>query len=301
MKILSRLVVDINEILNIFAVVDNAEKVWLNDLACEVRPIEEVKITSENCPTNAEAIAFGYTNPIEEESIVLGEACYFLDKGFTHSIRMKMDRKSTGLRVENKNYFKQMHPPSRYKIEFLMAAQMDELNVRLEQKLNRKDIPFLQQRHFIEPNFLMNKQYSSILKLGWNFFMANGMDNLPNWDLLLDDVFKAMDDGKSFVVQFGTRGILQLPNAENKMTEIYLDDAEKRFPVPQFLTLTVEENSTKNVFLVLNDPKENAINLEEYNDIRSKCNSCDHITWLTKLKANNVYKDVKKGKVFCCN
>lgn len=283
-----------------FLVVNDVEKNWLKDLACEVRPIEEVVKPITGCPDNSESIEYGYSNPMKKESFVLGEACYSETEGRTIFIHTKVNgNRNVYLRTENENYFKQNHPSSSYKVQYLMALQLDTLNERLKNKLKIVDVPQLEFRHFIEANILQNKQFSSILKLSWNFVTANGFEKLSNWDLLLNDIQQATDDGKTFELYMGTHGILTLPDNDGKKTEIYLLDDEKRFPVPKYLWTIVKDDGKAVAFAILNNVRETEMVSDEENDI---CESkCTQIMWLTNLMKNNAYQNVKNGKIVCCN
>lgn len=276
------------------------EKNWLKDLACEVRPIEEVVKPVRGCPADSESIEYGYSNSMKEKSFVLGEACYSTTVGRTIFVHTKVNgRRNVHLRTEDKNYFKQTHPSSSYKVDYLMALQLDDLTERLKDKLKTTEVPHLEFRHFIEANILPNKQFSSILKLSWNFATANGFEKLSNWDLLLDDIQQATDDGKTFELYMGTHGILTLPDNSGKKTEIFLRDDDKRYPVPAMLWAVVQSENKAVAFIVSNNVRETEIVSEEENDI---CESkCAQISWLTKLMKNDAYKNVKNGKVLCCN
>lgn len=255
--------------------------------------------TVESCPPDVQSVHYGYSHPTKTKSFVLGEACYSETEGRTRFIHTKVNgRNNVYLRTEDENYFKQTHPPSSYKIDYLMALELGELSERLKETLGTDRVPHLEFRHFIEASALQNKQFGSILKLSWNFATANGFEKLPNWDLLQSDIQQATADGRTFELYMGTHGILALPNAAGKKTEIFLRDDDKRFPVPKYLWAVVREESKAVAFAVLNDVRDTENASEQADDI---CESkCDQITWLTNLKKNDALGNVQNGKVFCC-
>lgn len=281
--------------------INGTETNWIKDLGCEVRPIEEILKPVVGCPTDAESVEYGYTNPIKEKSLVLGEACYSETMGKTIFIHTKIagagNQIGVQLKTENANYLKQAHPTSKYKINLLMQSRLDELNERLTNKLGTTNVPFLEPRHFIDLDSLQNKQFNTILKLGWNFVIKNGYDHLPNWDTLTADVMGLR--GKSYDLYMGTHGILSLKNANGENVDIYLNDEEQRFPVPKYLWLVVKSESKAAAFAILNNDKEIDNNTLARDSI---CESkCDQMPWLANLLKNKAYETVKNGFVWCCD
>lgn len=149
------------------------QKNFHKDLACEMRSVEEIVKPIDGCPSEMESVEYGYVNPIEDKSYVLGEACYSTVKGKTNFAHTRMapadSTLNAHLKTTNSSYFKQTHPHSSYKIDLLLASRLDELNERLRNTLGKDDIPFVEPKHFFGPDFLINKQFQSILKLGWNY------------------------------------------------------------------------------------------------------------------------------------
>lgn len=292
------------KLISCFVAVNGGEKNWLTDLGCEVRAVEEILAPVDGCPSQMESVEFGYVNPLKEKSLILGEACTAVDVGRTVFIHVKIgdpvSRQIAHLRTEDKDYLKKNHPTSKYKIDLLMAARMDELNERLGAKLGTSNVPFLETRHFIDAITLQNKQFASIMKLGWNFVVANGYDRLPNWDLLQEDVMKITTGGRTFDLYMGTIGVLSLPGADSKKNEIYLRDEEKRFPVAKYVWLVVIGDDAAAAFVVLNsDGISPAGNDTDDDEI---CQSkCDQMPWLKNLAKDNAYTKVSKGKVWCCD
>lgn len=55
----------------------------MSELSCEVRAIEEIITPVAGCPVKERSVEYGYTNPIKNQSFVLGEACYSTKNGRT--------------------------------------------------------------------------------------------------------------------------------------------------------------------------------------------------------------------------
>lgn len=258
----------------------------------------------QGCSSEMESVEFGYANPIKEKSLILGEACYSKKDGRTHFIHMKAgdpaNRQIAHLRTEDKNYLKKSHPSSKYKIDLLIAAEMNALNERLKAKLRTTEVPFLEARRFLNAATLQNKQFSSVMKLGWNFFVANGHDLVPNWDALQEDVMQLTTSVQSVDLYMGTSGVLSLPDADGKNVDIYLDDEEKRFPVTKYLWMVVKTDNGAAAFLVLNsNGKQSAGN--EVDDDEVCQSKCDQMPWLKKLTEDKAHTKVARGKVWCCD
>lgn len=276
--------------------------IWISDLGCEVRSVEEIVKSITGCFDSS--VVFGYENPIKEETLILGEACYSETEGRTKFVRLRTagsnqiygQRRTVALKVENSNYLAQQHPDSKYKIDFLIAARIDDLNQRLK-RLSIKKVPFLEHRHFMDMVILPNGQLFSILKLGWNFVVTNGFDHLPNYDLLLADI-QEMQEG-NFDLYMGTHSTLALKNSNNKDVDIYLLPDEIKFPVPKFLWVAIATQNPSNAygFLISNN-----IDLTEAEIESGPCESkCTQISWLSKLLDKDAYRKPEKGYVWCCD
>lgn len=282
--------------------VNREDMFWIPDLGCEVRSVEEIVKPITDCSDNS--VVFGYENPIKEETLILGEACYSETEGRTKFVRIRTARsnqsserrRTIALKVENLNYLAQQHPDSKYKIDFLIAARIDELNQRL-QKLSIEKVPFLEPRHFMDMLSLPNGQLYSILKLGWNFAVTNGFDHLSNYDLLMADIQK-MQEG-NFDLYMGTHSTLTLKNTNNNDVDIYLLPDERKFPVPKFLWVAVATPNPANAFGFLIS---NNIDLTQTEVESGPCESkCTQISWLDKLLDNGAYQKPENGYVWCCD
>lgn len=270
-----------------------------------MRAFEEIVTPVRGCPTEMESVEYGYANPIKEESLILGEACYSVKDGRTIFIHTKIgdpaNRQIAHLRTMDKDYLKKTHPTSKYKIDLLLAARIDELNERLRGKLRTSAVPFLEPRHFLGAASLQNKQFSSIMKMGWNFFVANGYDSLPNWNALHEDVKQLSAGGHTFDLYMGTSGILSLPDIDGKSIDIYLNDEEKRFPVAKYLWLIVKGDNGAAAFVILNSNGVQPMT-NQTNDDDDVCQSkCDRMPWLANLTKDNAHTKLARGKVWCCD
>lgn len=270
------------------------ERDWTHDLSCEVRAVEEIITSTPSC--SGTSVEFGYANPITEETLVLGAACYSEVEGRTLFIHTrKDDSQNDALKTEKVNYLTQRHPSSRYKVDMLVAATLDELEIRLKQKLQTKTVPFFEMRHFIDLPTLSNGQLYSSLKLGWNFFVANGFDHMPNFDLLHRDIATQ----KNYDLYMGTHGILSLQNAQNQPVDAYLLPDEKKYPIPKYVWLVIKTDTRKTAaFLILNDVKATEDDVTDAELCESKC---EQMQWLTNLLNGNAFNNVKNGYVWCCD
>lgn len=269
-----------------------------------MRTIEEIVTPVQGCPPGMESVEFGYANPIKEKTLILGDACYSVNEGRTVRIHVKvgdpLSRQIAHLRTENIDYLKKTHLTSNYKIELLLAVRLDEVQERLRNKLRTPTVPFLEPRHFLGAASLQSKQFSSILKLGWNFFVSNGYDLLPNWDSLQKDIMQLTAGGRTFDLYAGTSGVLSLPDIDGKNTDIYLKDEEQRYPVAKYVWMIVQEDEKAAAFVILNSNGLQPTSNDAEND--DVCRSrCDEMPWLTNLTRDNAHMEVKRGKVWCCD
>lgn len=204
-----------------------------------MRVIEEVLVPVRGCDPNAALIAseFGFTNPVNNVSYILGEVCYDERLGRTHFVHItyktnykNYELENVAMRQGDANYFKQAHPESRYKIDFMNAAF--------------ENIPSTQlvQHRYVGDELLLNHQMYNLKKLGWNYVMVNG-------EQVVVGMLKAIEDAKQKLafegvadIYMGSHGVLRVldKNGENK--EVYLKDG--RFPVAKFFWMVVTTSKT---------------------------------------------------------
>lgn len=272
--------------------VNDVNKNFLKDLSCEVRSVEEILTTITGCDTKYSSVEFGFTNPITLQSHILGEACYDEQLGKTVFVHIKSkynfvdtEINDITLKVGDVNYFKNKHPLSRYKLDFLMASRIDGLNNRMTERLGDGHVPeSLTQNYFVGMNLLMNRQFYNTLKLGWNYVMFNGMDTVDNLEALESDILKIRSE-TSNDLYIGSNGVLKVVG-KNGDTELYLK--EGRFPVPKYFWIGVRSGNKFVGFAVVNSPTDEA-------DIFFT-SKCDQITWLKQVFENSL---VENRKIVC--
>lgn len=203
-------------------------------LGCDLRVIEEILTPVRGCDPNAALTAseFGFTSPLNNVSYVLGEVCYDERLGRTHFVHFtyKTDYKNydiekIALREGDANYFKQPHPESRYKTDFLMAAHDNIATTQLVQD------------GYIGDSLLMNHQFYNIKKLGWNYVMMNDEQVVAAIQRVIEDAkvklaFEGVAD-----IYMGSHGVLRVLDKKGENTEVYLKNG--RFPVAKFFWMVV--------------------------------------------------------------
>lgn len=203
-------------------------------LGCDLRVIEEILAPVNGCDPNAALTSseFGFTNPVNNVSYIMGEVCYDERLGRTHFVHIayktdykNFDLEKVALREGNADYFKQSHPESRFKMDFLNAAH--------------ESVPTSQlvQNRYIGDEFLLNFQFYNIKKLGWNYVMMNG-------DQVVSGILKAIEDAKAKLafegvadIYMGSHGVLRVLDKKGENTEVYLKNG--RFPVAKFFWMVV--------------------------------------------------------------
>lgn len=282
--------------INVFflSAINDVNKNFLKELSCQMRSIEEILTPVTGCDSHKySSVEFGYNNPITTQSHVLGEACYDEQLGKTVFVHIKSnsnfantDISDISLKMGDANYFKNKHPLSRYKMDFLIASRIDGLNSRMTEQLGAKNVPeSLNQNYFIGMNMLMNRQFYNTLKLGWNYVMFNGMDTVANLETLETDILKIQSE-KSIDLYIGSNGVLKV-FGKNGDTELYLN--QERFPVPKYIWIGVRSENKFVGFAVVNSPTDEA-------DIFFT-SKCEQITWLKHIFEKKL---AENRKLVCC-
>lgn len=288
------------------AVIDGNEKNFLENLACEVRVIVEVKKSTDVTCGNFEGefTEFGYTNPIKNESYVLGQACYATGEGRVIFVHMKLPG-ITSLenhvqlsRKENLEYFRDDHLINNYKIDLLKAANWKQLGPRLAGQLG-SNYPVLKIGRYLGVDALPNKQFLSISKLPWNYVTIYGGDSLPNFKSLQVDIKNL--NVPSYDLYIGNRENLTLSDTKNNTVPIYLEEGNK-YPVPKFIWLVVITEGKAAAFIISNNlnASENEITEITAAKVCSSSSKCSEMSWLKTLLADNAYRNTAKGYVVCC-
>lgn len=276
-----------------FLAINRADKNFLKDLSCEMRSVEEILTPVTGCDSKYTSVEFGWMNPVYLQSLVLGEACYDEEVGKTIFVHIKsksvnMDKSDVdlSLKIGDVDYFKNKHPLSRYKLDFLMASRIDGLISRMTENLGADNVPeSLTQNYFVGMNLLMNRQLYNTMKLGWNYVMFNGMDTVANLEALENDIQRIQSD-KSIDLYIGSNGVVTI-SGKNGNTELYLN--EDRFPVPKYIWIGVRNGNKFVGFAVVNSPTAEA-------DLFF-ASKCDQITWLKEVVEKNLIGD---RKIVCC-
>lgn len=287
-------------IIEIFLVVDDDEKDFISDLSCGVRSIEEIITPINGCPSNCRSIEYGYTNPVNGKSYVLGEACINVRQGrmlFVH-IRTRRDGSSDNidklaLKTKGPNYFHQEHPTALYKIELMKALRLDDLNTMYKTTFGAKNMPLISTKRYISEGMLSRKQYLPITKLAWNYAIVNDEDSLENFDHLQDDIMELTLDNVE--IYTGSSGTLTWKTKEGDQVDVLLKP--NRFPVPKYLWTVVRSGTKAVAFAIFN--KNNISDRDLLKD--SFCPSkCEEISWIRNLQNEKQYRKVESGFVLCC-
>lgn len=288
----------LTEISGTLSVVNDEEKDFVSELSCDARAIEEIITPVPGCPKNFKSVEYGYTNPIKQKSYVLGEACYSTKGGrtiFVHTRTRspKMDVQELALKVRGGAYFRQEHPTSFYRNEFMKALRREEHEDHFVQTLGTKNVPKIGIKKFVNEDLLTHKQYQPVLKLSWNYAIVNDFEELENLDRLQEDI--AGLELKHVDVYSGTHGVLSLKNNEGVQVDMFLK--ENKFPVPKYLWYVVRSENKAVAFAVFNRA---SISEKERQKDSFCVSKCEEITWLENLLENKNYKIVENGFVLCC-
>lgn len=262
--------------ISIGAVVGDDVIKFRKSLECEMRAIEEILTPIHGCPTDHTSIEYGFTNPFNNKSYVLGEACYDEENGSTRFVHTTLQQNynnanldKVALRIDDVDHFTQEHPHSRYKLDFLLASRMDTLQDRLATNFASNMIPNLVQARFISGGRLLNYQMYNVQKLGWNYVMLNGMDVSDSVTTAMNQAVKAVPSGKAFELYVGIHGVLSIEGKIGK-TQVFLMDS--KFPVGKYLWFVLRIENRAVAYIVLNQPDGNVGN-EATEICENRCSS----------------------------
>ncbi|XP_036333689.1 uncharacterized protein LOC118744648 [Rhagoletis pomonella] len=274
----------------------------VEQFGCDLRVMEEVLSTVNGCTNEAwTAVVFGYVNPQDQLTHIIGEACYDEQQGRTIFAHVKLSSSDASYlqRLPKDFLTKHRHPDGRYKSELFRGLHFDEIYARVRQALHLKRAPFLHKTNYVDEFFLSSPQFHAVKKLGWNYFVAH--DELTAWTALKEDILahqRALKD-EALDIYVGSHGIQVLHGANGEQLELYLQPAageNGKFPVPELLWIVVKEEDKATAFGVYNDANANAVesSAAATTTHATICESkCAQVSWLSAA--------LKKGGVICCS
>ncbi|XP_054739584.1 uncharacterized protein LOC129245441 [Anastrepha obliqua] len=273
----------------------------VDQFGCDLRVVEEVLSNVNGCTNQAwTAVAFGYVNPQDHLTRIIGEACYDESEGRTIFAHVKLsDTDSVYQQQLPKDFLtKRRHPDGRYKSELFRGLHFDEIYERIRQALHLKRAPFLHKANYVDEFLLSSTQFHAVKKLGWNYFVAH--DDLTAWTTLKEDILAHHRATKNAALDIyvGSHGIQVLHGANGEQLELYLQPAageHGKFPVPELLWVVVKQDDKATAFGVYNDASANAVESSATASRHAPiCESkCAEISWLSET--------LKRGGVVCCS
>lgn len=251
---------------------------------------------SVNVGNELTSTEYGFTHPVNDKSYILGESCYSEAIGKTYFVHTKYwphsqntanDLDNIVIRHnDNKNYFRQKHPLSRYKLEFLRAARLYTLNERLSDILGTEKVPEFLHGNLIGPNLLMNQQFYSTFKLAWNYIMFNGDSTANIWA----NIHLQLKSKEVTNLYAGTHGVLKKVNHLGKLIPLYLTE-ENKFPVSEYIWMLAIQGNKAIVLALLNDDQSRSGN-------QILCpNQCHRIRFIESSMVSQAMVD---GRIQCC-
>ncbi|XP_054739585.1 uncharacterized protein LOC129245442 [Anastrepha obliqua] len=274
----------------------------VDQFGCDLRAVEEVLSTVNGCINQAwTAVAFGYVNPQDHLTHIIGEACYDEGEGRTIFAHVKLnDTDSLYQQQLPKDFLtKRRHRDGRYRSEFLRGFyEVDEIYERIRQALHLEQVPFPQKANYVDEFLLSSTQFHAVKKLGWNYFVAH--DDLAAWTTLKQDILAHHHATKNAALDIyvGSHGIQVLHGANGEQLELYLQPAaceHGKFPVPELLWVVVKQDDKATAFGVYNEASAHAVDCSVTASRHAPiCESkCAEISWLSET--------LKRGFVVCCS
>ncbi|XP_011179386.2 uncharacterized protein LOC105210262 [Zeugodacus cucurbitae] len=271
-----------------------------NYFGCDLRVVEEVLSTVNGCNNRDwTPVAYGYVNPWDNLTHIIGEACYDENEGRTRFAHIKLS--STGYpqlqRLPKFFLTRFNHPDGRYKSELFRGLRFDEIYQRVRQTLHLKTAPFLHIANYVDDFFILNPQFQAVKKLGWNYFVSH--DELEAWTELKRDILAHQKATKEDMdIYVGSHGVQVLYGLNGEQMSFYLHPdlgEDGKFPVPELLWIVVKEEDKATAFGVYNDANANAVHRSVSTTPHAPiCESkCGEITWLSDA--------LKNSGVICCS
>lgn len=268
--------------------IGDSGKVKWTDMACELRPIEEVIVNVKGCETGNNGIEFGLTNPVTKKTIILGEACYSPTIGATRFVHSKYSPNSKkleegALKLEEELYLRKPHPSGRLKID-MMKAWGNHIKSR-----KPDSIALTTEKFTLEDNI----QLLSLKRLAWNYAFVE--DEFEAWEDLQHEIRNHVHK-RNEVLEYWSGYMDKLQTiSENGNPEDWFLEPRERFPVPKYLWIANKfSNGDRTAFLVTNKSE---MTDKELRDFTKLCESdCDKVEWLS-----DVFKTKYDKQVLCCD
>jgi hypothetical protein len=287
--------------------VNEIEKDFLSDFLCDARSIDDIIIKQPNptvgCPSIGRFVEYGYTNPILRKSYVLGEACFNTRVGRTMFIHTKLRTQSQdvellALKVKPMNYFRQEHPTTFYRNEFMKATRKENYEEFFLQTFGKKNLPKIKAKALINENLLAHIQYQTITTFSWNYALQPLHDNeeLENFEKLQEDISSL--NLRNVELYTGTHGVLSFESNRGTFHDVYLK--EGKFPVPKYIWYVVKSENKAVAFAILNRVSMISNSNLHQKDINLCTSRCEEIKWISKLLENSSYNKYENGFVLCC-
>lgn len=273
--------------------VNGEPKLFRKNLECEVRAIEEIITPVNGCPEQLSSVEYGFSNPVNKKSYVLGEACYDERLGktlFVHTT-LKTDYKNydldkVALRVlDDDKHFNKQHPDSRFKLDLLAASRLDTLYERLGGIYGADNIPNLVSERFIGSDLLVNYQFYNVMKLGWNYLFINGKSVSDSVVSTINQVKKNLRFESKIDIYIGTHGILSMPNTQKIKVDLYM--LEDKFPISKYIWMVVVVENKAVVYIIPNEPSNTIeLNVARNELCENKCKSPQYCCDLADFQRN---------------
>ncbi|KAK3932230.1 Dynein heavy chain 11, axonemal [Frankliniella fusca] len=275
----------------------NGKAVAVADLGCSKTAASSLRVTDKSCDEGGNLLELGFE--VGDEWIKLVDVCHQVDAGHTlWSHHVVQGAALSGAEVESKRpsftrgdkaLYKGYNPDNAYK-----QANHKKM---LEQVLGKSQADKLMGNTFIARGHLAPD--ADFIFGSWQFltyFYANVAPqwqsiNAGNWLATEKNVRKkAIELGRDLTVYTGTEGVLTIPNAKGVPTPLYLNDDDKKIPIPDNFWKVLYDAETKQGIALVgsNNPL-----LESEDNLLCK-NICEANGWPT-------IRDYRKGLIYCCS
>ncbi|KAJ1525323.1 hypothetical protein ONE63_010145 [Megalurothrips usitatus] len=275
----------------------NGKSVAVADLGCSKTAASSLRVTDQSCDDGGNIVELGFE--VGAEWIKLVDLCHQVDAGHTlwakHTVKgaalagAEVESKRPSFTRGDKALYKGYNPDNMYK-----QANHKKM---LETALGKAKASELMGNTFIARGHLAPD--ADFVFGSWQFltyFYANVAPqwqsiNAGNWLATEKNVRKkGIELGRDLTVYTGTEGILTLPNAQGVATPLYLNDDDKKIPIPNNFWKVLYDAQTKQGIALVgsNNPL-----LDSEDNLLCK-NVCEANGWPT-------IRDYRKGLIYCCS